>query len=630
VVAYPLNNMSYSYDSETDYSSDGSFEIRRYQSFNVTTDQQCQEGQEGQEGQVPLELEEEIEIIPKRRTIATKIPKPVPREPAIVDFFCEFVTLVEAGCKRVKEMINYQQSRVCKTDELPYPRRKVTPCTRLELESEMRYVSPKNHDEFRAKVMESRMRWLIRNHLQSNRSFSEANVTALMYEGYVGKYVCINEGRSISVWMFEDRWTEVSHAEIWQEMSTTFVEFVRSFSNHEDDEWEILCDDIVRYLSAVVSRERIQRDLIYRLTNNAFQSKLNSKTHLIGMENGVYDLKQEKLRDALPMDYVSMSTGINYLEEDDKKLRGKLEEILRTIFPNRQVYKFFIQSCASLLEGRNKEKYVYIWWGKGNNAKSMMERLLACALGDYSTVAATSLVTGKRGNADNASPQLSALEGKLAVFLQEPNPNETIKIGMIKELSGNDAITARALFKGNRTFIPKFKLIIVCNSAIEIPNIDVAFTNRLIVIPFESTFRTKEDYRQRKKRGTLTKYDHLMDSSVANKISKYAKVFFRMLVKEFEEMADEPIFVPKRVRKTTNEYIMANNFSVRYIKTQCTEDEDGEVNIKSLHSELKRWMNEHHGGKKVPNIDIFREEVTNCGYYVDIKGIVHGLVVDFD
>lgn len=123
------------------------------------------------------------------------------------------------------------------------------------------------------------------------------------------------------------------------------------------------------------------------------------------------------------------------------------------------------------------------------------------------------------------------MEGKLTVFLQEPNPNETIKIGMIKELSGNDAIIARALFKANRTFIPKFKPIIVCNTAIEIPNIDVAFTNRLIVIPFEITFRTKEDYRRREKKNALTKYDHLMDAAVARKIGKYAESSFACSLK---------------------------------------------------------------------------------------------------
>jgi P4 family phage/plasmid primase-like protien len=617
------------YESDYDDGYDAMFEVRRYglepaRIVELTVDEA------GSLDHGSIMAENTVAARPRRRAEKKKIE--ITLEPNIVEFFCKFVTTVgKKKCKRIMCMVNYYHFKISKVDSLPYPETGITVCSRLELESEMYRVSPEKYQIFLAELSTAKMHWLVTNHLDANRSFSEANVTALMYENYVGKYVCVNDGRSTSVWMFDEtRWMEITPSEIWQEMSTSFIDSLRLFAVNGDAEWREMGGDIVRYMSSVVSRERIQRDLLQRLCNNSFQGKLNSRHHLIGMENGVYDLKKGKLRVALPMDYVSMTTGINYLHDDDEELREELDEILCAIFPSKRVRKFFIQSCASLLEGRNREKYVYVWWGKGNNAKSMMEKLLATALGDYSTVAATSLVTGKRGGADNASPQLSALEGKLAVFLQEPNPDETIKIGMIKELSGNDAITARALFKANRTFIPKFKLIIVCNTAIEIPNIDVAFTNRLIVIPFESTFRTKEDYRRREKKGTLTKYDHLMDATVARKIGRYAEVFFRMLVKEFEEMGDDPLHVPKRVRRATDEYIQTNNFSLRFIRECCNEVEKGQMNIKSLHSELKQWMNQHHGGKKVPNIDIFREEVANLGYDVSPKGIVHGLEVEFD
>ncbi len=63
-----------------------------------------------------------------------------------------------------------------------------------------------------------------------------------------------------------------------------------------------MADDVVCYMASVASRERIQRDLIYHLANNIFQGKLNSQTHLDGMENGVYDLEKRKLRATLRMD----------------------------------------------------------------------------------------------------------------------------------------------------------------------------------------------------------------------------------------------------------------------------------------------------------------------------------------
>src|ERR1700761_5799451 len=215
------------YDS--DYSNDGydpMFEVRRH-------------------GLEPVQLTvlsdgEEVEILtlnePKKRTVTKTSVKPIPPEPSIVELFCGFVTSVEKGCKRVKAMINHQHRKISKTDPLPYPNAKVTISTRLELESEMRRISPRAYEETLGRVMQSRVRWLALNHLTANRSFSEANVTSLMYEGYVGKYVCVNDGRSTCVWMFDDtRWIEISPAEVWQELSTTFIEYIRSFSVCDDD-----------------------------------------------------------------------------------------------------------------------------------------------------------------------------------------------------------------------------------------------------------------------------------------------------------------------------------------------------------------------------------------------------------
>lgn len=294
----------------------------------------------------------------------------VPPELHLVQSLQKFVdTTDKSQC--IMGMVNY----LYRNETLPYDGVELIPCTRLELESEMRCESSDMYDMFIANMSDLKMNWLVHNHSTRNRSFSEANITSLIYENYVGKYVCVSESRSTSVWYFNDTiWIEISPAEMWQEVCTV-IDFVRSFSTStigREAGWKATCDDIAQYMSSVVARDHIQKDLLYRLTDNKFQHKLNSKSHLIGVANGVYDFGKNMLRDALPMDYVSMSTRVKYLDENDSVLYKELKTILRTIFPNKKVRHFFIQSCASLLEGRNKDKYVYVWWGKGNNGKSMM------------------------------------------------------------------------------------------------------------------------------------------------------------------------------------------------------------------------------------------------------------------
>lgn len=67
-----------------------------------------------------------------------------------------------------------------------------------------------------------------------------------------------------------------------------------------------------------------------------------------------------------------------------------------------------------------------------------------------------------------------------------------------------------------------------------------------------------------------------MDAAVARKIGKYAEVFFHMLFKESEDMCGEPLRVPKRIRKATDEDIQANNSSLRFI-CECYSENNNEV-----------------------------------------------------
>lgn len=396
-------------------------------------------------------------------------------------------------------------------------------------------------------------------------------------------------------------------ATIWQDLSTTIITYMKANG----------LDHVVRYLGSVSARERIQRDLIHRLNDDKFMSRLNRNRHLIGMKDGlVYDTNVGKLRKAFPYDYLSMSTNVIPGGNIDEEYN--LMKILSEVFPQPDILRYFIRSCAMLLEGRNKDKLVYVWWGKGNNGKSMMEKLLSEALGNYATVCATSLITGKRTSADNASPQLSSMEGKLVVFLQEPNPNEVIRIGTVKELSGGDAITTRALFRSPRTFIPKFKLVIVCNNVMEIPSIDTAFRKRLVVIPFISTFYSKKD----RKPGP---YSYPMDTRIARDIGKYAKVFLRMMLDEYSRIKGSTDEIPDIIEQATDDYVAANNSPLMFIREQVSFDDEAEVPIDHLYREYKQWMMDN-SSKRPVDYRVFYDEIINQGHEI-VDRMVQGMTL---
>lgn len=509
-------------------------------------------------------------------------------------------------------MVNYHASLV---GEAIYDGIEPTPCTRLEMESLMMDISMEHYNVYISNVSMERCALLVESHRQPPMTHSEAGIVAILYDGYVAKYVSVGiQGREMALWgCLNGVWREVSVADIWRDLVGPIAIYMDKNG----------LTDVRRYLGSVSARERIIKDLMYRICDDRLLSKLNGNSHLIGMANGVYDTDMGILRDPLPADYISMSTGRRLVLEVDywKHKTDALMDILRRIFPDEDLLRYFIATCAGMLEGSNKNKLVYVWWGKGNNGKSMIEKLVSKALGDYATVAATSLITGKRPSAENATPQLSALEGKLVVFLQEPNPNEVIRIGIVKELSGGDTITTRALFRSPRTFTPKFKLVLVCNNVMEIPNADIAFRNRLVVIPFASTFVTRDDYDGMKK----GKHTYIMDTGIARNIAEYADVFLCMLVKEYQLIKGvETLEVPEVVKKATKDYMDYNNSCLAFINACVTTDDAAETPVDAMYGEYRHWVREM--GLGVMDVNRFRDELSYRDYTVE-KGQDGKLVV---
>ena len=287
--------------------------------------------------------------------------------------------------------------------------------------------------------------------------------------------------------------------------------------------------------------------------NENFDNIIDQNNDLIGFENGIYDLNTMEFRCGYPSDYISLSTGYDYIYyEPDHKLYKELMILISQIIPNAQTREFTLKSLASCLDGHNRDENFYIWAGKnasGGNGKSTITELLTKALGEYAIDSPVSLITGKRESSNSPNSALVAIRNKRVVIMQEPGPTDEIQAGVLKSLTGGDRLSTRELNSRQITFKPNAKFFLCCNRQPHINDMDGGVVRRLKVIEFTSKFvDDPKDYTEFR-----------IDKDLKSKLDIYKPVFMSILLNYYILYIRDSLKPPESVMSVTQKYENNNN-----------------------------------------------------------------------
>ena len=229
---------------------------------------------------------------------------------------------------------------------------------------------------------------------------------------------------------------------------------------------------------------------------------------------------------------------------------------------------------------------------------------------------------------------MARTKGVRLVVMQEPDVSETLNVGMMKELTGNDTIQARGLYKEPIEFTPQFKLLLMCNDLPIIPGNDDGTWRRLEVVPFESRFVDGSEVDE-------SKHRYKIDRELKKKLPCWKIPFIMKLLQEWREYDKHSIHVPDEVRTKTRAYRNDNDLVGQWID-QCCElapnivgqngvNEFAPLDYEDLWMEFKEWCEDQE--IKKPDKKSTRESLlkwqSKSSYGLDIskkKGdkCVHG------
>ena len=220
--------------------------------------------------------------------------------------------------------------------------------------------------------------------------------------------------------------------------------------------------------------------------------KLDADPWLLGVRNGVLELKTGRFRNGNPQDFITKTTGCDF---DPTAKCPQFDSFLFKIMDgNREMVSYLWRIFGYLLTGATSEQCLFFLYGAGRNGKSTLIETTAALMGNYAAATVVELITENRQGRE-PSQLIAALRGLRLAHLPETEEGHVVAQARLKTLTGGDRLVGRALYQKEFQFNNTAKLFIHGNSKPEIRGVDLGIWRRFRLIPFVVTIPPDEvDY----------------------------------------------------------------------------------------------------------------------------------------
>ena len=261
------------------------------------------------------------------------------------------------------------------------------------------------------------------------------------------------------------------------------------------------------------------------------EAMFDSNPHLLGFENGVYDLKTDTFREAKKEDMITMSVGYDYVPREEDKIKFMEKEIIGKIFVDKEDRKFNLTVMSTGLYGEQLQK-LSICTGTGGNGKDvLLEIFPKRALGQYYKLAPIDILQTKIKSI-GPCPELSSLDKVRWATTSEPNSKDDMKGSQIKFFTGTGTNSARGLYDDNTNKKNCFTLFLLCNDIPAFDSVDGGIKRRVIKLAFDSQFKEKHEMKNYKNHARVFEKD---DSYRGDEfVEKYRMSFLHILFDYFK------------------------------------------------------------------------------------------------
>ena len=206
---------------------------------------------------------------------------------------------------------------------------------------------------------------------------------------------------------------------------------------------------------------------------------------LLTVGNGTLELETGKLRKARPEDLITRATDVPFYAS---AIAPRWTQFLKEVFGGDfEIIGYVQRAVGYSLTGSTRAQCFFLMCGSGANGKTTFLETIVRLLGTHASTAAFSafLVQHNQGGPRN---DLAALCGARFVKAAEAEHKASLDEAIMKQLTGEDTISARFLYHEGFEYRPQFKIWLATNHKPAIWETSDAIWRRIKLIEFNRQF----------------------------------------------------------------------------------------------------------------------------------------------
>jgi putative DNA primase/helicase len=288
---------------------------------------------------------------------------------------------------------------------------------------------------------------------------------------------------------------------------------------------------------------------------------------VLNCANGLVDLRTGNLIAHARERMCTQHTATAYVPKADTSDWEKF--VLEAMGGDAELAAFLQRVVGYSITGKTDEHALFFLFGGGCNGKSTFIETILEALGEYGMAAPPHILATRR-NEPHAT-ELASLWKKRVVVSSEFEEGKAWDSTKVKSLTGGDAITARRMREDFWTFDPTHKLFVTANAKPIVRENSDGFWRRMKLIPFEQSFRGRED---KKLRERLRKnLEGVLAWAVAG-----ASAWYR-----------EGLAVPESITKATLAYREEQDDVGRFFDECCDRGPNARCSREEIYDRYRTW-----------------------------------------